>query len=196
MGDYGEGAIDISAYNIANIDEKADLYSHGGIAGADMDSIVNLKATADVNVSNKKITTKDDHITYAARNDVDIYTKSNVESYGGVAGAGGEASAIASQIAAAVTFEKGAHSTSGRDTNISAVSNKKLVSSIYTRTRGLVSALNDEANAKSQDSKANVNINGNGDGKETADNAVITAFDAINITAQNTASEIKADRDG
>ena len=195
MGDYGEGAIDISAYNIANIDEKADLYSHGGIAGADMDSIVNLKATADVNVSNKKITTKDDHITYAARNDVDIYTKSNVESYGGVAGAGGEASAIASQIAAAVTFEKGAHSTSGRDTNISAVSNKKLVSSIYTRTRGLVSALNDEANAKSQDSKANVNINGNGDGKETADNAVITAFDAINITAQNTASEIKADRD-
>ncbi|MBQ2611764.1 hypothetical protein IJF81_05155, partial [bacterium] len=195
MGDYGEGAIDISAYNIANIDEKADLYSHGGIAGADMDSIVNLKATADVNVSNKKITTKDDHITYAARNDVDIYTKSNVESYGGVAGAGGEASAIASQIAAAVTFEKGAHSTSGRDTNISAVSNKKLISSIYTRTRGLVSALNDESNAKSQDSRAYVYINGKGDDNENEGNAVITAFDGINITAQNTASEIKADRD-
>lgn len=195
MGNYGSGSIDISAYNIANINEKADLYSHGGIAGADMDSKVYLSANADVNVSNKNIKTKDDHISYAARNDVDIYAKSNVESYGGVAGAGGEASAIASTISANVTFEKDTHSTSGRDTNISAVSNKSLESYIYARTRGLVSALNDESNAKSQNSRAFVYINGNGDDNEAIGNAVITAFDAINITAQNTSSKIKADRD-
>ena len=195
MGAYGNGSIDISAYNIANINEKADLYSHGGIAGADMDSKIYLSADADVNVSNKNIKTKDDHISYAARNDVDIYAKSNVESYGGVAGAGGEASAIASAITANVTFEKDTHSTSGRDTNISAVSNKSLESYIYARTRGLVSALNDESNAKSQNSRAFVHINGNGDDNEATGNAVITAFDTINITAQNTASKIRADRD-
>ena len=195
MGAYGNGSIDISAYNIANINEKADLYSHGGIAGADMDSKIYLSADADVNVSNKNIKTKDDHISYAARNDVDIYAKSNVESYGGVAGAGGEASAIASAITANVTFEKDTHSTSGRDTNISAVSNKSLESYIYARTRGLVSALNDESNAKSQNSRAFVHINGNGDDNEATGNAVITAFDSINITAQNTASKIRADRD-
>ena len=55
--------------------------------------------------------------------------------------------------------------------------------------------MNDESNAKSQNSRAYVYINGNGDDNETTGNAVITAFDAINITAQNTASKIRADRD-
>ena len=191
----GNGSIDVSAYNIANINEKADLYSHGGIVGADMDSIVKLEADADINVSNKDIRTKDDHISYAARNDVDIYTKSNVESYGGAAGAGGEATAVATKVSATVTFEKDAHSTSGRDTNISAVSNKSLESYMYARTRGLISALNDESNAKSQNSRAYIYINGNGDDNENSGNAVITAFDSINISAINTASKIRADRD-
>ena len=195
LGNYGNGAIDISAYNVANINEKADLYSHAGIAGANLTSEIKLDADAKLTVSNHDIRTKDDNISYAARNDADIYSKTNVESYGGVAGAGGHASAIASKLSASVTFEKDTHSTSGRDTNISAVSNKSLESYVYTRTRGLFSVLNDESNAKSQNSRAYVYINGNGDDNEATGNAVITAFDAINITAQNTASKIRADRD-
>lgn len=194
-GVFGNGSIDVSALNIANINEKASLYSKGGIQGADTDSKVNLSGSASVTVSNKGIITRDDNINYAARNDVDIYTKCNVESYGGVAGAGGNSSAIVSHVNSDVTFMNTARSTSQRDTNISAVSNKNVQAYMYARTRGAVSLLNDQANAKSDNSVATVHINGNGQDNEETGNAVITAYDSINITAMNTASTIRAQRD-
>ena len=194
-GKYGNGAVDISAYNIANINEKADLYSQGGISGADMDSMVDLSATATTTISNGGIESINDNTNYVARNDIDIYTKCNVESYGGVAGAGGNSSAVIGKAIANVIFNDTAKSTSGRDTNISAISNKSVEAYMYARTRGAFSVLNDQANAKSNDSEAKVTINGNGQDDEETGNAVISAYDSINVTAQNTSDKIKASRD-
>ena len=194
-GKFGNGAVDISAYNIANINEKADLYSAGGISGADMDSMVDISTTATTTVSNSGIESLNDNTNYVARNDVDVYTKSNVESYGGVAGAGGNSSAIVTDAIANVIFNDTAKSSSGRDTNISAVSNKSVEAYMYARTRGAFSVLNDQANAKSNNSVAKVTVNGNGLDDEETGNAVISAYDSINITAQNTSDKIKASRD-
>lgn len=194
-GKFGEGSVDISAYNIANINEKADLYSQGGISGADMDSMVDLSATATTTISNGGTETINDHINYVARNDIDVYTKSNSESYGGVAGAGGNSSAIADKVISEVIFNDTVKSTSGRDTNISAISNKNVEAYMYARTRGVFSVLNDQANAKSNNSVAKITVNGNGLDDEISGNAVISAYDSINITAKNTSDKIKASRD-
>ena len=194
-GKFGNGAVDISAYNIANINEKADLYSAGGISGADMDSMVDISTTATTTVSNADTESLNDNTNYVARNDVDVYTKSNVESYGGVAGAGGNSSAVVTDAIAKVIFNDTAKSSSGRDTNISAVSNKSVEAYMYARTRGAFSVLNDQANAKSNNSVAKVTVNGNGLDDEETGNAVISAYDSINVTAQNTSDKIKASRD-
>ncbi|MBR1601456.1 MAG: hypothetical protein IJ677_07750, partial [Alphaproteobacteria bacterium] len=185
-GDFGSGRIDVSAYNVADINEKADLYAHGGIAGADTDAIVKLAANADVVVSNKDITTKDDHISYVARNDVDIYTKVNVESYGGLAGAGGESNATSSKQTATVTFDEGVKSVSGRDTNISAISNKSLEAYINAETGGLISIVGGEADAHNKDSKAIITI---------ASDSEVKSFDSMNITAQSSTQKLRAKRD-
>ncbi len=185
-GDFGNGRVDVSAYNIANINEKADLYAHGGIAGADTDSIVKLTADADVEIANKDVTTKDDHISYVARNDVDIYTKVNVESYGGVAGAGGESNATSSKQTATVTIDEGVKSVSGRDTNISALSNKSLEAYINAETGGLISIVGGEADAHNKDSKAIVTI---------ASGSEVKSFDSMNITAQSSTQKLRAKRD-
>ena len=185
-GDFENGRVDVSAYNIANINEKADLYAHGGIAGADTDSIVKLTADADVKVTNKDITTKDDHISYVARNDVDIYTKVNVESYGGIAGAGGESNATSSKQTATVTIDEGTKSVSGRDTNISAISNKSLEAYINAETGGLISIVGGKANAHNTDSEAVVTI---------ASGTEIKSFDSMNITAQSSTQKLRAKRD-
>lgn len=185
-GYFGSGSVDVSAYNIANINEKADLYAHGGIAGADTDSIVKLTANADVKVANKDVTTRDDHISYVARNDVDIYTKVNVESYGGVAGAGGESNATSSKQTATVTIDEGVKSVSGRDTNISALSNKSLEAYINAETGGLISIVGGEADAHNKDSKAIVTI---------ASGSEVKSLDSMNITAQSSTQKLRAKRD-
>lgn len=184
-GAYGKGAVDISSLNIANINEKASLYSYGGIAGADTDSKVQLTTSAATNILNKDVKTKDDHINYVARNDVDIYTKANVESYGGVAGAGGNSSAVSSSQIATVNINEGVNSRSGRDTNIKALNNKTLYSYIYARTRGLISVLNDQSNAHNYNSNSTVNI---------ANGSKINALDAINLEASNSSGGITANR--
>ncbi len=185
-GDFGSGSVDVSAYNIANINEKADLYAHGGIAGADTDSIVKLTANADVKVANKDITTRDDHISYTARNDVDIYTKVNSESYGGLAGAGGESNATSSKQTATVIIDEGVKSVSGRDTNISALSNKSLEAYINAETGGLISIVGGKADAHNKDSKAVVTI---------ASGTEVKAFDSVNITALSSTQKLRAKRD-
>lgn len=185
-GDFGNGRVDVSAYNVANINEKADLYAHGGIAGADTDSIVKLTADADVKIANRDVTTKDDHISYVARNDVDIYTKVNVESYGGLAGAGGESNATSSKQTATVTIDEGVKSVSGRDTNISAISNKSLEAYINAETGGLISIVGGEADAHNKDSKAIVTI---------ASGSEVKSFDSMNITAQSSTQKLRAKRD-
>ena len=185
-GYFGSGSVDVSAYNIANINEKADLYAHGGIAGADTDSIVKLTANADVKVANKDITTRDDHISYTARNDVDIYTKVNSESYGGLAGAGGESNATSSKQTATVTFTNDAKSVSGRDTNISAISNKSLEAYINAETGGFISIVGGKANAHNTDSEAVVTI---------ASGTEVKAFDSVNITALSSTQKLRAKRD-
>ena len=185
-GNFGSGRVDVSAYNVANINEKADLYSHGGIAGANTDSIVKLTADADVKITNKDVTTRDDHISYVARNDVDIYTKVNVESYGGVAGAGGESNATSSKQTATVTIDKGVKSLSGRDTNISAISNKSLEAYINAETGGLISIVGGKANAHNTDSEAVVTI---------ASGSEVKSLDSMNITAQSSTQKLRAKRD-
>ena len=186
QGNYGKGSINVSAYNIANINEKANLYSHGGIAGADTDSIVKLTANATTRVANKDIANRDDHISYTARNDVDIYTKVNVESYGGVAGAGGRSEATSSSQKAEVIFETGAKSISGRDTYISALSNKSLDAYINAETGGLISIVAGRADAHNYDSKAYVTINSG---------AEVKSFDVMNVKATSSTQKLRAKRD-
>ena len=186
QGNFGKGSIDVSAYNIANINEKANLYSHGGIAGADTDSIVKLTANATTRVANKDIANRDDHISYTARNDVDIYTKVNVESYGGVAGAGGRSEATSSSQKAEVIFDAGAKSISGRDTNISAISNKSLDAYINAETGGLISVVAGRADAHNYDSKAYVTVNSG---------AEVKSFDVMNVKAASSTQKLRAKRD-
>lgn len=184
--EYGLGGIDISAHNIMNVNEKANLYSAGAIPGADTDSIVEATTHALVNVSNKDIKTKDNHINYAARNDVDIYTKSNVESYGGVAGAGGKSEATLTNQTASVVFEANAKSLSGKDTNISAINNNSLEAYIYAETGGLLSIVAGSAHAHNKESQAKVEINSG---------AEISSFDKIDVKAISASEKIKARRD-
>ncbi len=184
--EYGQGGIDISAHNILNVNEKANLYSAGAIQGADTDAIVEATTNATVNVSNKDIKTKDNHINYTARNDVDIYTKSNVESYGGVAGAGGKSEATLAKQTASVIFSDGVKSLSGKDTNISAINNNSLEAYIYAETGGLLSFVAGEAHAHNKDSQSKVEINSG---------AEISSFDKIDVKAISTSQKIKAKRD-
>ena len=184
--EYGKGGIDISANNIMNVNEKANLYSVGAIPGADTDSIVEATTHAVVNVLNKDIKTKDNHINYTARNDVDIYTKSNVESYGGVAGAGGKSEATITKQTAFVGFGEDAKSLSGKDTNISAINNNSLEAYIYAETGGLLSFVAGEAHAHNKDSQSKVEINSG---------AEISSFDKIDVKAISASQKLKAKRD-
>ncbi|MBQ6471331.1 MAG: leukotoxin LktA family filamentous adhesin, partial [Victivallales bacterium] len=185
-GDFGNGRIDVSSYNVVSVNEKANLYSHGGIAGADTDSIVTLTAEATTEIANKDISNRDDHISYTARNDVDIYTKVNVESYGGVAGAGGRSEATSDSQKAKVVFDSGTKSVSGRDTNIKAISNKSLDAYINAETGGLLSIVGGRADAHNNDSQAYVTI------KEGAE---VKSFDVMNITATSSTQKLRAKRD-
>ena len=184
--EYGQGGIDISAYNILNVNEKANLYSVGAIQGADTDAIVEATTNATVNVSNKDIKTKDNHINYTARNDVDIYTKSNVESYGGIAGAGGKSEATLAKQTASVIFSDGVKSLSGKDTNISAINNNSLEAYIYAETGGLLSIVAGTAHAHNKEAQAKVEINSG---------AEISSFDTIDVKAISASEKIKAKRD-
>ncbi|MEE6206858.1 MAG: leukotoxin LktA family filamentous adhesin [Alphaproteobacteria bacterium] len=186
QGDFGKGRINVSAYNIVGVNEKANLYSHGGIAGADTDSIVKLTANATTRIANKDISNRDDHISYTARNDVDIYTKVNVESYGGVAGAGGRSEATSSSQKAEVIFDAGAKSVSGRDTYISALSNKSLEAYINAETGGLISIVGGRADAHNYASQAYVTINSG---------AEIKSFDVMNVEALSSTQKLRAKRD-
>ena len=185
-GDFESGRIDISAYNIANINEKADLYAHGGIAGADTDSKVYLTADAKTEITNKDISNYDDDISYVARNDVDIYTKSNVESYGGVTGSGGDSIAQSSKQHADVVISGEVKSKSGRNTNISALSNKSLEAHIYERTRGLASVISGDSYAYNKDSEASIDIQSG---------AQIKSYDSMNLTAYSSTQKLSATRD-
>ncbi|MBR1907660.1 hypothetical protein IJ818_01840, partial [bacterium] len=185
-GDFGSGDVTVGTYNNAEINEKADLYAGAAIGGSDTDSIVHLTADAKTEIANKDIKTKDDHINYAARNDIDIYTKVNVESYGGFVGTGGKSEAKTNHQYADIVIADGVTSTSGRDTNVSAISNKSLEAYIYERTRGLASVISGHANAYNSDSHSIVTINSG---------AALKSYDAMNLTAQSTSQKIKVTRD-
>ena len=185
-GAYSKGDITVGAYNIADINEKADLYAHGGIAGADTDSIVYLTANAKTEITNKDISNYDDDINYVARNDIEIYTKSNVESYGGVAGTGGDSKAQSSKQHADVIISGDVKSKSGRSTNISALSNKSLTAHIYERTRGLASVISGDSYAYNNDSEASIDIQSG---------AQVKSYDSMNLTALSSTQKLSATRD-
>ncbi len=189
-GAYERGDITVGAYNIANINEKADLYAHGLIGGTNTDSIVRLTADAKTEIANKDIKAADDNINFVARNDVDIYTKVNVESYGGFMGTGGTSEAATTKQYANVVISDGVKSVSGRDTNISAINKIGLKSYIYERTRGMFSAISGYSNALNEDAKAIITINSGAD---------LKSYDAMNIISQNTPQDaskrVSAERD-
>ncbi len=185
-GAFGSGNVDASALNIANINEKASLLSGAGIAGADTDSKVQLNAYAKTQILNKDIQTKYDYVNFISRNDVNIYTKSNVESYGGVAGAGGNSSAKSNEQKSEVIIDGESHTRAFRDVNIKALNNKTLNSYIYARTKGLVSVLNDEANAHNLSSVSAVNIKSG---------ATVKSLDSIHLESSNHNGGISAKRD-
>ena len=189
-GAYERGDITVGAYNIANINEKADLYAHGLIGGTNTDSIVRLTADAKTEIANKDIKAADDNINFVARNDVDIYTKVNVESYGGFMGTGGTSEAATTKQYANVVISDGVKSVSGRDTNISAINKIGLKSYIYERTRGMFSAISGYSNALNEDSKAIITINSGAD---------LKSYDAMNIISQNAPQDaskrVSAERD-
>lgn len=189
-GAYEKGDVTVGAYNIANINEKADLYAHGLIGGTKTNSIVRLTADAKTEIANKDIKAADDNINFVARNDVDIYTKVNVESYGGFMGTGGTSEAATTKQYANVVISDGVKSVSGRDTNISAINKIGLKSYIYERTRGMFSAISGYSNALNEDAKAIITINSGAD---------LKSYDAMNIISQNAPQDaskrVSAERD-
>ena len=185
-GVYGKGDITVGAYNIADINEKADLYAHGAIQGADTDSIVYVTANAKTEITNKNVSNYDDDINYAARNDVEIYTKSNVESYGVVTGTGGDSKAQSSKQHADVVISGSVESKSGRSTNISALSNKSLTAHIYERTRGLFSVISGASYVYNNDSEASIDIQSG---------AQVKSYDSMNLTALSSTKTFSATRD-
>ena len=186
-GNNNNGHINIASQSILNVNEKVNVDAGGGIPVSDGDAIVTSKINTTTKISNKDIKTKDDDIYYLADNDINIYTKANIESYGGVAVADGESTAKNNNSIAQVLINSGVNSLSGRDTMIQAATNKNIQAYIYATTAGLIGAVGgSEANAYN-DSTVKVDIENNAK-VQSYDSMTISAFDSIkNLIAKRTA---------
>ena len=184
-GANNSGYINISSQSIVDINEKVDVTSGGAIPAADGDVSVKTDITTKTEISAKDIQTKDDDIYYLANSDVNIYTKANIESYGGIAVATGDSIAKNINSNTSVLIKKGVNSVSGRDTYIQSTGNKDIQAYIYATTKGLIGAVGGSQATALNNSSSNIIIE--------ADSAV-KSYDSMNLSALDSTDNITAKR--
>ena len=185
-GVYGIGSISVSSTGKVDVNEKIDVTASGGIPVSDGDVSVYSNVNTSTTINNKNIKTKDDNIYYTANNDIDIYTKSNVASYGGIAVADGSSVANNSNAIASVIFNSGVNSVSGRDSYIQAVSDKNVQAYMYAITKGLIGAVGDSYAFANNSSTSKIVINSGTN---------LKSYDSMNLTVLDTTSNVSAVRE-
>lgn len=185
-GKFNNGYINVSSKSIIDVNEKVDVTAGGAVPVADGNVQVKSDVTTKTVISNKDIKTLDDDIYFLANSDIDIYTKSNVSSYGGIAVADGESIAKNNNAISSVIINSGVKSISGRDTYIQSVCNKNIQAYMYAATKGLIGAVGGSDATAYNNSKSEVIIN-NG--------ANIKSYDSMNVTALDTTSHVIAKRE-
>ena len=185
-GIYGSGNITVLSKGKIDVNEKIDVTAAGGVPVSDGDVSVYSNVNTTTTINNKNIKTKDDNIYYTANNDIDIYTKSNVASYGGIAVADGSSVANNSNATASVIFNSGVNSISGRDTYIQAVSDKNVQAYMYATTKGLIGAVGDSYAFANNSSTSRILINSG---------ANLKSYDSMNLSVLDTTSNVSAVRE-
>ena len=185
-GSYNKGYINVSSRTDIDINEKVDVTAGGAIPAADGTVVVDTNISTKTEISNKDIKTKDDDIYYLADSDINIYTKANIESYGGVAIAEGESKALNTKAQTDVLIKSGTNTVSGRDTYIQAAANKDIAAYIYASTKGLIGVVGGSKSTIKNDSITNAII-------EAGSN--VKSYDSMNIIAQDTNDNFTAKRD-
>ena len=185
-GIYGSGAIIVSSKGKLDVNEKVDVTAAGGIPVSDGNVSVDSDVKTITTISNKDIQTKDDNIYYLADNDIDIYTKSNVKSYGGVAIAEGSSKACNNDAVAFIDIKTGVNSTSGRNTNVQSTSDKNIQSYMYAETKGLIGTTGSSTAESKNKSVANILI-------DTGAN--VKSYDSITLAVIDSTSKVSAKRD-
>ncbi len=185
-GTFDKGFITVASNTDVDINEKVDVDAGGAIPVADGISKVTVTSNTKTEISNKDVDTLDDDIYYLANSNTNIYTKANVESYGGIAVADGESSAINSSNNVDVVINSGVNSLSGRDTYIQATANKNIQAYMYAETDGFIGAVGGSvANAKNNSSHSYINI---------AANSYLGAMDSMNLIALDSTQSVRAYR--
>ena len=185
-GIYGSGAIIVSSKGKLDVNEKVDVTAAGGIPVSDGNVSVDSTVKTTTTISNKDIQTKDDNIYYLADNDIDIYTKSNVKSYGGIAIAEGSSKAHNNEATAFIDIKTGVNSISGRDTYVQSTSDKNIQSYMYAETKGLIGTTGSSTAESKNKSVANILI-------DTGAN--VKAYDSITLAVIDSTSKVSAKRD-
>ena len=116
LGAFDNGYINISSQSELNISEKVDVTAGGAIPVADGNVQVQSDVQTKTYIKNKDIKTRDDDIYFLTNSDVNIYTKSNVSSYGRIAIADGTSIAKNNKAVSSVIISSGVNSISGIDT--------------------------------------------------------------------------------
>ncbi len=185
-GKFDSGCVNIASQSILDVNEKVDVNADGAIPVASGKVNVNSKVTTKTNISNKDVQTKDDDIYYLANSDIKIYTKSNVESYGGIAVADGESSISDANITNSVKINSGVNSVSGRDTFVQSAISRDIQAYMYARTEGAVGAVGGSWARAHYNSDANITI---------ADGAALKSYDSMNLIAVDTKENFTVKRD-
>ena len=185
-GKFNNGYINVSSKSTVDVNEKVDVTAGGAVPVADGNVQVKSDVMTKTVISNKDIKTLDDDIYFLANNDIDIYTKSNVASYGGIAVADGESIAKNNNAISSVIINSGVNSVSGRDTYIQSVCDKNVQAYMYAATKGLIGAVGGSDATAYNNSKSEIIIN-NG--------ANVKSYDSMNVTALDTTSHVIAKRE-
>ena len=185
-GAFNKGYINISSQSIVNVNEKVNVDAGGAIPAADGNVSVVSNITTKTDISNKDIKTKDDDIYYLANSDVDIYSKANIESYGGIAVATGDSVAKNNKSVTEVNFLSGVNSVSGRDTYIQAAADNNIQAYIYAATKGLIGTVGGSTATAGRNSTSAVTI---------AENSAIKSYDSMNVTAADSTGKLTASRE-
>ncbi len=185
LGVFDNGYINVSSQSILNVNEKVDVTAGGAVPVADGNVQVISDVKTKTYIKNKDIKTKDDDIYFLADNDIDIYTKSNVSSYGGIAIADGSSIAENNKAISSVIISSGVNSISGRDTYIQSVCDKNIQAYMYATTHGLIGAVGNSKAVAYNNSISEIIVE---------NNAILKAYDSMNLTALDTTSDLSAAR--
>jgi hypothetical protein len=185
-GKNDNGYITISANTKLDINEKSDVTAGGVIPVADGNVSVKSNVSTKTEISNKNIKTADDDIEFLATNAINIYTKSNVESYGGLAVADGKSIADNNSAVSSVIINSGTNALSARDTYVQAVCDKTIQSYMYAKTEGLIGVVGNSKAVSSNNSVANIIIE---------KDVNLKSYDSMNVCAVDSVTNLSATRD-